>query len=224
VTPFSDSRCQSSLSDLLVAAALAVTYFVAAKLSLSMGAVGGVAAPVWPPTGLSLAALLILGSRLWPGAAAGAFLANWSAGVPILAAVGMGCGNTLEAVIGTHLLRRGDFRLSLERLRDVLSLIVLGAGLSTMFSATIGVTSAWLGGVIASVDYGTAWWTWWVGDAMGDLVVAPALLIWSEGLGFSRQSVRWVEASGFVIALVVVTALVFRSGWFLPGGHYPGPT
>ena len=83
MTPFSDSKCQSSLSDLLVAAALDVTYFVAARLSLSMGAVGGVAAPVWPPTGLSLAALLILGSRLWPGVAAGAFLANWSAGVPM---------------------------------------------------------------------------------------------------------------------------------------------
>jgi integral membrane sensor domain MASE1 len=130
VTPLSDSRRQASLPDLLAPATLAATYFVAAKLSLSMGAVGGVAAPVWPPTGLSLAALLIFGSRLWPGVAAGAFLANWSAGVPVLAAVGMGCGNTLEALIGSHLLRRGDFRLSLERLRDVLSLIVLAAGSS----------------------------------------------------------------------------------------------
>jgi integral membrane sensor domain MASE1 len=164
VTPRSDSRRQPSLSDLLAAATLAATYLVAAKLSLSMGAVGGVAAPVWPPTGLSLAALLIYGSRLWPGVATGAFLANWSAGVPVLAAVGMGCGNTLEALVGSYLLRRGDFRLSLERLLDVLSLTVLGAGLSTLVSATIGVTSAWLGGVIASVDYGTAWWTWWVGE------------------------------------------------------------
>jgi PAS domain S-box-containing protein len=222
VTSLSDSRRQTSLSDLLAPATLAATYFVAAKLSLSMGAVGGVAAPVWPPTGLSLAALLIFGSRLWPGVAAGAFLANWSADVPVLAAVGMGCGNTLEALIGSHLLRRGDFRLSLERLRDVLSLIVLAAGSSTLVSATIGVTSAWLGGVIASADYGTAWWTWWVGDAMGDLVVAPALLIWSAGSGSGRQGARWVEPGGFVIALVVVAMLVFRSGWFLPSGPYPG--
>jgi PAS domain S-box-containing protein len=222
VTPRSDSRRQPSLSDLLTAATLAATYLVAAKLRLSMGAVGGVAAPVWPPTGLSLAALLIFGSRLWPGVAAGAFLANWSAGVPVLAAVGMGCGNTLEALVGSHLLRRGDFCPSLERLRDVLSLIVLGAGLSTLVSATIGVTSAWLGGVIASADYGNAWWTWWVGDAMGDLVVAPALLIWSAGLGINRQGVRWIETGGFVIALVVVATLVFRSGWSLPGGRYPG--
>ena len=222
MTPLSDSRRQTSLSDLLAPATLAATYFVAAKLSLSMGAVGGVAAPVWPPTGLSLAALLIFGSRLWPGVAAGAFLANWSAGVPVLAAVGMGCGNTLEALIGSHLLRRGDFRLSLERLRDVLSLIVLAAGSSTLISATIGVSSAWLGGVIASADCGTAWWTWWVGDAMGDLVVAPALLIWSAGLGINRQGVRWIEPGGFVIALVVVAMLVFRSGWSLPSGQYPG--
>jgi len=223
VPPPSDSRRQPSLPGLLAVAALAATYLAAAKLSLSMGAVGGVAAPVWPPTGLSLAALLIFGSRLWPGVAAGAFLANWSAGVSVLAAVGMGCGNTLEAVVGSYLLRRGDVRLSLERLRDVLSLIVLGAGLSTLVSATIGVTSAWLGGVIASADYATAWWTWWVGDAMGDLVVAPALLIWSAGSGISRQGVRWIETGVFVIALGVVATLVFRSGWALPGGQYPGP-
>jgi PAS domain S-box-containing protein len=134
----------------------------------------------------------------------------------------MGCGNTLEALVGSYLLRRGDVRLSLERLRDVLSLIVLGAGLSTLVSATIGVTSAWLGGVIASEDYGTAWWTWWVGDAMGDLVVAAPLLIWSAEVRISRQSVRWAETAGFLIALVVVAMLVFRSGWSPPGGQYPG--
>jgi deazaflavin-dependent oxidoreductase (nitroreductase family) len=94
--------------------------------------------------------------------------------------------------------------------------------LGTLVSATIGVTSAWLGGVIASADYGTAWWTWWVGDAMGDLVVAPSLLIWRTGLGINRQGVRWIEPGGFVIALVVVAMLVFRSGWFLPSGQYPG--
>ena len=99
----------------------------------------------------------------------------------------------------------------------------LGAGLSTLVSATIGVTSAWLGGVIASVDYATAWWTWWVGDAMGDLVVASALLIWSAGSGISRQGGRWIETGVFVIALAVVATLVFRSGWSLPGGQYPGP-
>jgi PAS domain S-box-containing protein len=220
LTTRNDSRRRWYVSELLGVAALATTYFVAAKFSLSMGAVGGVAAPVWPPTGLSLAALILFGPRFWPGVAVGAFLANWSVGVPALAAVGMGCGNTLEALVGSYLLRRANLRPALERLRDVLSLIVLGAGLSTLVSATIGVTSGWLGGVIRSADYATAWWTWWVGDAMGDLVVASALLIWSAPPPLSRQVARYVEAGVFGITLVVVALLAFRGGGRVGGDQY----
>ncbi len=222
MTTHSDARRRASVADLLGAAVLAATYFVTAKFSLSMGAVGGVAAPVWPPTGLSLAALLLFGSRLWPGVAAGAFLANWSVGVPLLVAVSIAAGNTLEAVSGSYLLRRADFRPSLERLRDVLNLIVRGALLSTVISATVGVTSSWLGGVIASADFGTAWWTWWVGDAMGDLAVAAALLIWGTRPRLGRHAAWWIEAGAFVIALVVVATLVFGNVLHLPRDEYPG--
>src|SRR5262249_28423701 len=168
MTASSDAQRPWYLADSVAAAALGIAYVVTARFSLSMGAVAGVAAPVWPPTGLALAALVICGPRLWPGIAAGAFLANWSVGVPVLAAIGTALGNTFEALLGSYLLRRTDFRPSLERVRDVLALVVFGAGVSTLLSATIGATSAWLGGVLASADYADAWWTWWIGDAMGD--------------------------------------------------------
>jgi len=86
----------------------------------------------------------------------------------------------------------------------VVGLVVLAAGLSTLVSATIGVTSGWLGGVIPSATYWKAWWTWWLGDAMGDLVVAPLLLIWS-GREHIRPSARWVAK--FVVLLACVSAL-----------------
>src|SRR5439155_17427406 len=85
----------------------------------------------------------------------------------------------LEAVVGAWLLRRVGFDRALQRLRDVLALIVLAALGSTVVAATIGVTSLCLGGVQPWNAFASLWWTWWVGDAMGDLVMAPLLLVWS---------------------------------------------
>jgi signal transduction histidine kinase len=117
----------------------------------------------------------------------------------------MALGNTLEALAGSALLVRvAGFRPALNRLREVVGLVVLAAGLSTLISATVGVTSGWLGGVIPSVTYWDAWWTWWLGDAMGDLVVAPLLLTWS-GHVHIRPSARSVAE--FVALMAVVGAL-----------------
>ena len=185
--------------------ALGAIYFSTAMLGLSLDAVSGVAAAVWPPTGIALAALLLGGCRLWPGIAFGAFLVNVSAGAPVPVACGMAMGNTLEALVGSVLLVRVvGFRPALDRLRDVVGLVVLAAGLSTLVSATVGVTSGWLGGVIPSVTSWNAWWTWWLGDAMGDLVVAPPLLIWSRRVHI-RPSARWVAE--FVALVASVGAL-----------------
>src|SRR5262245_5795232 len=131
----------------LLIALLATVYFWAAKLGLSMGVTPRVTT-VWPPTGIALAALLLFGYRIWPGIALGAFLANVTAPLETPGtAAGIALGNTLEALAGAWLVMRWpDFDCSLGRLRDVLSFILLAAGLSTTISATIGVLSLWLGG------------------------------------------------------------------------------
>src|SRR6058998_3106592 len=126
-------------------------YSSTARLGLTLDAVSGFATAVWPPTGIALAALTLGGARLWPGIALGAFLVNVGAGAPVPVACGMAMGNTLEALVGSVLLVRVvGFRPALDRLRDVVGLVVLAAGLSTLVSATVGVTSGWLGGVIPS--------------------------------------------------------------------------
>ena len=134
--PF-DSRTAGYVSGVVL---LSVIYFVTAKLGLLMDAVSGFATTVWPPAGISLAALCLFGYRLWPGIAAGAFFVNLSAGAPFFTACGMATGNTLEAVVGTYLLRRfAGFRGSLDRIQSVVGFVLLAAGLSTTLSATIGV-------------------------------------------------------------------------------------
>jgi signal transduction histidine kinase len=181
-----------------------------------MDAVAGFATLVWPPTGLSLAALLIFGVGLWPGVLIGAFVANLVAGAPVSVAVGIGIGNTLEAVLAVYALRRiPDFQISLERLADVIGLIVLAGGLSTMVSATIGVTSLHLGGVISAAQIGETWRAWWLGDLIADLLVAPILLVWASGRRKLGERKRRLEAVALGIAAIAASLLIF--------GGTPGP-
>jgi len=209
--------------------ALAAIYFGAAKLGLALAFAAEQVSAVWPPTGIALAAVLLFGYRVWPGIALGAFLANVTANEPVATAFGIAMGNTLEAVVGAWLLRRVvGFGNSLERLKDALGLIVLAAGLSTTVSATIGVTSLCLGGVQLWSAFGSLWLTWWLGDAVGALIVAPVLLTWATGLriadwrlwiagnvspqsaSHNPQSVRRLaEALALTGGLIVTSVIVF---------------
>jgi PAS domain S-box-containing protein len=203
-----------SMLDLVRMGILCGVYVSAAKLGLSLDAVSGFATAVWPPTGIALAALVLYGYRLCPGIAVGAFLVNAAAGAPVLVASGMAVGNTLEAVLGAYLLQHVvGFRPALDRLRDVFGLVVLAAGLSTLVSATLGVTSGWLGGVIPSATYGQAWWTWWLGDLMGDLVVAPLLCIWLASPRVHLPRRRLAEAGALLLCLVAISFFVFGGPW-----------
>jgi signal transduction histidine kinase len=192
-------------------ALLAALYFGVAKLSLAMAFEQSNVSPVWPPTGLSLAALLLLGRRYWPGIALGAFLTNASTEVSLATAGGIAIGNTLEALAGAYLLGRlTAFRGSLDRVSHVLALVILAAGLSTLLSATVGVGSLWLSGAVTADAAPSLWRVWWVGDAMGNLVVAPLLLTWAHPrLALLRR--RWLEAASLVGSLLLVTGLVYSA-------------
>jgi PAS domain S-box-containing protein len=194
---------------LMHVALLVALYVGTAKLGLSLHAVGGFATAVWPPTGLALVALVLGGYRLWPGIALGAYLVNVWAGAPLLVAAGMALGNTFEALLGAAFLRHVvRIRPALDRLRDVAGLV--GAALlSTLVSATVGATSGWLGGVIATDVYDKAWRTWWLGDMNGDLVVAALLLTWSTRPKTILSSRLLLEGAGLLLAVVTLGLLVF---------------
>ena len=190
-------------------AAVAIAYLGAAKLGLLAAVAQEVVSSAWPPSGVALATLLLLGLRYWPGIAVGALLLNWTAGVPVVGAAGIALGNTLEAVSAVWLLRRvTEFRPSLERLRDVLALVTLGALVSTTVSATIGIASLWASGLVGRDALGHLWFVWWSGDALGDALVAPLLLTWARP---TRPAGRSVEAAALVVLLVLLTALLLRS-------------
>jgi two-component system CheB/CheR fusion protein len=192
--------------------ATAAVYFGAGKLGLSV-AVPGVdqVTLVWPPTGIALAVLLIFGNRFWPGIALGAFLVNFTTPhESLFSAGGIATGNTLEAVLGAWLLRWAvRFDNSLERLKDVVAFIVLAAGVSTTVSATVGVTVLCLAQAHSWHRFGELWSNWWLGDAMGDLVMAPVLLTWLSGPRPRWQTSRFLEAAALGAGLILVCQFVF---------------
>ncbi|MBI4477217.1 MAG: MASE1 domain-containing protein, partial [Acidobacteria bacterium] len=191
-------------------AALAVVYFLAAKLGLSAAFVAEQVTAVWPPTGIALAAVLLAGFRVWPGVWLGAFVANATANEPLLVAAGIATGNTLEAVAGAWLLRRvSGPDHSLQTVRGVLALAVLAAGVSTIVSATIGNLSLCLGGVHPWSRFTSLWKIWWLGDAMGDLLVAPALLAWSSRLQRPLRPEKFGEFGAFAFSTLAASVIIF---------------
>ncbi len=191
--------------------AVAAVYFSAAKLGLLAAVAQKVVSSAWPPTGVALATLLLLGVRFWPGIALGAFLLNWTSGVPAAGAAGIAAGNTLEAVTAVLLLRRvADFRPSLAGLRDVLALVTLAALISPLVSATIGVLSLWASGMIERAATGHLWFVWWSGDAMGDLLIAPPLLAWAHAPRTRWPPARVAEAGVLLVSLLGLTAALLR--------------
>ncbi len=198
---------------LLLCGGLAVVYFLTARGGILLATVGAQITLVWPPTGLALAALLLGGPRLWPGVALGETLANASTGLPLVAAGGTGLGNSLEAVLAVLLLRRVAFRPSLDRLRDVVALLVLAAGLSTSVSATIGVACLVLAGALPHSAVPEAWGTWWLGDALGDVLVAPALLVWATSHPVRWPTRRRAGEAALLLATTLAASLAVFGGW-----------
>jgi PAS domain S-box-containing protein len=221
-----DGAKVATRSHVLFAARLAATtgiYYGGAKLGLALSVAHGVITPVWPPTGIALASLVLFGRRMWPAVALGAFLANATSGASIPVALFITVGNTLEAVVGYELLRIARFRPTLERVRDVLALVVLAGAASTAIAATNGVTTLWVAGNL-SESYGSSWLLWWVGDSMGDLIVASLLLVLAAG-ALGRRGLaleRALEGAALLALLVGLGCFVFLAGyWRYPHLLFP---
>ena len=157
---------------------------------------------------------------MWPAIAVGAFLANLTADEPLGTAAGVAAGNTVEAVVGAWLLQREGFRRRLDRLRDVTLLVLLGAAGGTLIAATVGVTSLCLGGVEPWSRFDLLWLVWWLGDAMGALVLCPVLLVWLRRPYTPFAPGRRRELAALLAGLVGVSWLVFRAHL---GSLFPQP-
>jgi PAS domain S-box-containing protein len=178
--------------------------------------------PVWAPTGIAIAALFLFGRNLWPAVAVGAFIANATSDASLGVSAAIAFGNTLEAVVGSELMRRAGVRQALDRVRDVIALILFAALAAPVLAATNGVTALLIAGDVERSSYGSEWLLWWVGDAMGALIVAPLILVWSTNPLRRIQGWHLVEAVVLVGVLAGISAVVFLAGfWRYPHLIFP---
>src|SRR5206468_2671968 len=178
---------------------LAVIYFIAGKLGLMLASLHASASPVWPPAGIALAGLLLFGYGAWPAIFLGAFLVNMTTFGNVATSLAIGAGNTLEALCGAWLVNRFANGTSVfDRAQDVFK-FAFAAITSTAVSPSIGLTSLALAGYANWSNYGSIWTTWWLGDATGDLIFAPIIILWGV-----KPRWRWNGKKDVEVALILL--------------------
>lgn len=208
---------------LLIVLALATFYVLTARLGLTLALPPEAkATAVWPPSGIALATVLLVGYRVWPGIWLGAFWANlwdffdpaheFTLAVHLVVSCSIASGSTLQALLGAALLHRwiGGQKV-LDRARSVFQFVGV-ALLMCLVASTVGVTTLCLAGFGPWANYGFNWWTWWLGDTVGVFVVTPLILAWSKPPRFAKKPRRLAEA-GLLLGLLLSVGLWIFGGW-----------
>jgi hypothetical protein len=200
---------------------LAVAYFTTGWLGLRLAIAPGYATPIWPPSGVALAAVLLLGHRCWPGILVGSASVtlvvqmNASLSAPyVLAALLIGAGASLQAISGAWLVRRfAGFPAVLSRSTRVLAFLSLGGPASCFIGATVGSLVVRRLELVPSDHIGGLFWTWWAGDTIGVLSFTPVLLIWMGDPQHAWRRGRLSESVPLLVSysLMVLTFLLIRT-------------
>ncbi len=195
---------------------LAVVYFVVARASLGLSFQSTNASPVWPPSGLALAALLWGGVRLSGGILLGAFAANLSTflatgaagwGAAVMASAVIAVGNLGEARVAAAVCRRFVAGSPFDAPQGIY-VFVAAALAGALVSASCGVATLVSLNIVPVRLSPTVWATWWLGDVTGLLVVTP-LLLQARALRLQPLS-RWLPT---LALCVVAVSLSFGGAW-----------
>src|SRR5437764_4393280 len=200
---------------------LTAVYFIAGKLGLMLASLHASASPVWPAAGIALGALLVLGYRVWPAIFVGAFLVNLTTAGNVATSLAIASGNTLEALCGAWLVNRfAGGTTVFDRPQGVFK-FALTAAVSTIIGPAFGVTSLALAGFADWANYGAIWLTWWLGDATGDLLITPLIILWSIPSKRRWNRREAVEVGILLLLLFVFSEAVF-GGWLtISAKNYP---
>ena len=199
----------------------AIIYIAAGKIGLHLASLHASASPVWPPAGIALAAILLVGYRAWPAIFVGAFLVNLTTAGDAATSVAIATGNTVEAVAGAWLVNCfANGKNVFDRPQGIFK-FALAVAISAVISPLFGVTSLTLDGFADWTNYGAIWVTWWLGDLTGDLIFTPLVLLWGIKWKLSWKKEEAVEVGVLLLLLALLSAVVF-GGWVeISAKNYP---
>jgi len=193
----------------VILGAFALAYVLTAQAGLLLAIPPGNVTAVWPPSGLAVAVLWLGGVRLWPAVSVATIVVTLLTGAPLAAALGFAVGNTLEALLAVGALRWARFDATRMNLRDVGTLAFLAAGAATIVAGAIGAATLVLTSLVPPEHAAVSFVTWWVGDALGILLVTPCVLVWVAASPSERRF-RIPELSAVLAIAVVLGAATFR--------------
>jgi len=193
----------------LVAALVAIAYFVTGRLGLLVPYLGTTVTLVWPPTGIAFFAVWRYGRPALAGIALGALCVNFSiTGDPPFSLM-VAAGNVLPAAVAVALLRRWRVVDPFADPAAVFRFVAAAVAVGPLFSATIGAAASWICGLVAPGMLPTTWVAWWAGDAMGVLVVAPPLITLSDWRARPSRGDRSVEALAIAVVMAAIWGALF---------------
>ena len=208
LTPEIDFRRGISYAGGLVS--IGVIYFALAKGGLALASIHPSATPIWPPTGVALAAVLLWGYRTWPAIFTAAVIANATTAGSVATAIAIATGNSLEAVVGAYLINRCSRGCNTFSTPDsVAKFALICVVIATPISASIGLTSLATAGYIERTNFANAWVTWWLGDVTGALVVAPVIVLWASSHYHAFNRNEFLETVGVLATAAAVGLIAF---------------
>lgn len=195
---------------------LAIGYFLGGYLGALIAIPPSHASPIWPAAGIALADLYVYGRAAIPGLWLGAFVTqtyafldtsnseNLSSSLMIGAIAGTAA--TAQAMLGAWLVRRHvGINNALIDDRSILRFMALGGLLGCLVSASSGMLTLYLKGVISPDNIAFGWLTWWIGDVIGVLIFTPLALCF---IGAPKPQWR-SRISSVALPLVILLVLVF---------------
>jgi signal transduction histidine kinase/CheY-like chemotaxis protein len=191
-------------------AAIGVIYFALAKGGLALASIHPSATPIWPPTGVALAAVLLWGYRTWPAIFTAAVIANATTAGSVATAIAIATGNSLEAVVGAYLINRWSGGCNtFSTPNSVAKFALICFVIATPISASIGLTSLATAGYIERTNFANAWVTWWLGDVTGALVIAPVIVLWASSHYHAFNRNEFLETVGVLATAAAVGLIAF---------------
>lgn len=213
----------AGLQDIALLLGVAAVYYFTARIGLMLAFEQTNATPVWPPSGIAFAAVILFGSRILPGIFLGAFMANLavfasSAILPLtsifIASGLIAMGNTLEAIAGAYLLQR--LNNTVRRpiyIRDMM-MFMFATVLMCLLGSAIGSLSLYITGFASTEVISTVLFTWWLGDTAGVLVITPLILAWANIRKEQDNHTWWISLLIISALIILISVCVFWE-WML---------